>query len=69
MVMTDKEKTEYYSGVRGAATYILLGKKEPPIAAPELAQRYQLDIAMVNADIDALVQFEKHKAGGVFEVK
>ncbi|MGB8644798.1 MAG: hypothetical protein WCF84_06145 [Anaerolineae bacterium] len=67
--MDDKEHTEYYAQVRGAATYILLGKKNPPIASPELAQAYHLDLAMVNADIDALVQFEKHKVGGVFEAK
>ena len=67
--MDDTERTDYYQYVRGAATFILLGKKNPPIASPELAQRYRLDLAMVNADIDAIVQFERHKVGGVFEVK
>lgn len=67
--MDDREHTEYYSYVRGAATYILLGKKNPPIASVELARLYQLDLATVNADIDAIVQFERHKQGGVFEVK
>ncbi len=67
--MDDTEQTDYYKYVRGAATFILLGKENPPIASPELAQLYQLDLEMVNADIDAIVQFERHKVGGVFEAK
>ncbi len=66
--MNDKEKTEYDSYVRGAATFVLLGKKNP-LTSAELAQLYHLDVATVNADIDAIVQHERHKPGGVFEAR
>ncbi len=64
--MNDKEKTEYDSYVRGAATFVLVGQKNP-LTAAELAQLFHLDVATVNADIDAIVQYERHKPGGVFE--
>ncbi len=66
--MNDKEKTEYDSYVRGAATFVLLGKKNP-LTSAELAQLYQLDVETVNADIDAIVQYERRKPGGVFETR
>lgn len=66
--MDDKELKEYRGLVRGAATYILLGDNNPPIDALELVRVYKLDLAIVNADIDAIVQRERHKVGGVFEV-
>ncbi len=66
--MNDQEKTEYDSYVRGAATFVLVGKKNPFTAA-ELARLYQLDVEKVNADIDAIVQYERQKPGGVFEAR
>lgn len=66
--MDSQQQKEYQSLVRGAATYILLGDKNPPVDALELVQTYKLDLATVNADIDAIVQRERHKVGGVFEV-
>lgn len=65
--MEMQSEIEYRSLVRGAATYILLGDKNPPIDALELARTYHLDLAVVEADIDAIVQRERHKVGGVFE--
>ncbi len=65
--MNDKEKTEYDSYVRGAATFILVGNKNPPLSSAELARLYQIDIETVNADIDAIVRYERQKPGGVFE--
>ena len=65
--MNNEQQKEYHSLVRGAATHILLGTKNPPIDALELVRIYQLDSATVNADIDAIVQSERHKVGGVFE--
>jgi hypothetical protein len=65
--MTSEEQKKYRSLVRGAATYILLGDNDPPIDARELVQTFQLDLTTVNADIDAIVQRERHKVGGVFE--
>lgn len=66
--MDSQQQKEYRSLVRGAATYILLGDKNPPIAAPEIVRTFGLDRAIVNADIDAIVQSERRKVGGVFEV-
>ena len=66
----DKEKQQsYHAPVRGAATYILLGQQNPPIGAAELASLYELDLATVTADSEAIVQSERHKVGGVFEVE
>ena len=65
--MNNEEQKKYRSLVRGAATYILLGDKNPPIEALELVRTYKLDLATVNADIDAIVQYERRKVGGVFE--
>ncbi len=65
--MDDEEQGEYLAHVRGAATYILLGEKNPPIAAADLARIYNLSLAAVSADIDAIVQSRKNKTGGVFE--
>lgn len=66
--MDSQQQKEYRSLVRGAATYILLGDKNPPIEALEIVQTFNLDLASVNADIDAIVQSERRKVGGVFEV-
>lgn len=65
--MDGTEEKEYRAHVRGAATYILLGQKDPPMHALELVRIYKLDLATVTADIDAIVQYERHKVGGVFE--
>ena len=66
--MNNQEQKEYRALVRGAATYILLGDNDPPIDARELVRIYKLDPAVVDADIDAIVQRERHKVGGVFEI-
>ncbi|HEX9075925.1 MAG TPA: hypothetical protein VF932_09105 [Anaerolineae bacterium] len=65
--MNNEEQKEYRALVRGAATFILLGDKNPPIEALELVRTYKLDLAIVTADIDAIVQSERRKVGGVFE--
>ncbi len=65
--MNSEEQIEYRALVRGAATHVLLGTKNPPIEALELVRIYNLEPATVNADIDAIVQSERHKVGGVFE--
>jgi hypothetical protein len=67
--MDNDEQNEYRAHVRGAATFILLGQKNPPMDAPELVRLYHLDLATASADIDAIVVRERHKVGGVFEVK
>lgn len=66
--MNNEEQSLYRAHVRGAATFILLGQKDPPIDAREIVRLYQLDLETVSADIDAIVQRERHKVGGVFEV-
>lgn len=65
---SDQEK-EYYSLVRGVATYILLGQTNPAITASELVRTFNLTIERVNADIAAIVASEHHKVGGVFEAQ
>ena len=67
--MTTQEKKEYRGLIRGAATFILLGQQDPPIDAAEVARVYKLDLETVIADVDAIVQSERRKAGGVFENK
>jgi hypothetical protein len=67
--MDNEKQGEYRAHVRGAATFILLGQKNPPMDAAELVRLYRLDLATVSADVDAIVQRERHKVGGVFEVK
>ena len=67
--MNTEEQNDYRSHVRGAATYILLGQKNPPMSPSEVAKIYKLDLATVSADVDAIVQSEKLKVGGVFESK
>lgn len=67
--MDNEEQSLYRAHVRGAATFILLGQKDPPMDAAELVRLYRLDLATVSADIDAIVVREHHKVGGVFEVK
>lgn len=61
------EQSEYRAHVRGAATYILLGQQDPPISAMKVAEIYKLDLENVTADVDAVVQSERAKVGGVFE--
>jgi hypothetical protein len=65
--MTSEEQKEYRTLVRGAATYVLLGSKYPPMSVLELVRLYKLDPAIVSADVEAIVQSELSKAGGVFE--
>ncbi len=65
--MDIEQPNEYRSHVRGAATFILLGQRDPPMDAQELMRLYKLDLMTVTADIDAIVQSERHKIGGVFE--
>jgi hypothetical protein len=67
-MMDSEQQKEYRSHVRGAATFILLGQKDPPMNALELVRRYNVDLETVTADIDAIVQSEQHKVGGAFEV-
>ena len=67
--LTSEEQSQYRAHVRGAATFILLGQKNPPIDALELVRLYRLDLATVSADIDAIVERERNKPDGVFGVK
>jgi hypothetical protein len=67
--MNTQEQIEYRAHVRGAATYVLLGQKNPPISPLQVAEIHKVDLATVNADVDAIVQGERHKVGGAFEVK
>ena len=67
--MNTEEQNEYRAHVRGAATFILLGQKNPPMSASIVAETYKLDLATATADIDAIVQSERLKVGGVFEAK
>ncbi|HZQ07480.1 MAG TPA: hypothetical protein VFD70_12945 [Anaerolineae bacterium] len=63
-----ERQNEYRAHVRGAATFILLGQPAPPMDALELVRLYNLDLTTVTADINAIVESERHKVGGVFEV-
>lgn len=65
--MNDEQQQKYRAYVRGAATFLLLGKKDMPVTVAELVQTFDVDTATVNADIDAIVQSERHKIDGVFE--
>lgn len=65
--MTEQQQHDYQSHVRGAATWILLGKTETLMDAAELVRLYGVDLATVTADINAIVQAEHAKAGGIFE--
>lgn len=66
--MDEQQQQEYRAHVRGAATFILLGHRDPPMNAAELVRLYDVNLATVTADIDAIVNTERHKSGGVFEV-
>lgn len=66
--MTEEQQQAYRAHVRGAATFILLGKTDAPMNAAELVRLYHLDLRTVSADIDAIVERERHKTGGVFEL-
>ena len=66
--MDSENKQEYQALCRGAATYILLGNNmDLGMTAEEIASVYAIDPATVREDIDAIVQTERHKSGGVFE--
>lgn len=67
--MDETTLQNYHAHVRGAATFILLGQKNPPVDAQRVAQWYHLDEAIVQKDIDTIVESERHKLNGVFEVK
>ncbi len=67
--MDPELEKEYRAHVRGAATFILLGKRDAPMNAAELVRLYPVDLMTVTADINAIVEDERHKAGGVFEVE
>jgi hypothetical protein len=67
--MNPELQNKYRAHVRGAATFILLGKHDAPMNALELMRLYSVDLMTVTADINAIVESERHKAGGVFEVK
>lgn len=67
--MTSQEQKEYRGLIRGAAAFILRGKQDPPIDAAAVARVYKLDLETVIADVDAIVQSERRKTGGVFETK
>ena len=47
--MNSEVQNEYRSHVRGAATFILLGQKDPPMDAAELVRLYQLDLETVSS--------------------
>ncbi len=66
--MDELEEKQYHSWVRGAATFILLKHPNPPMDAQTIAQKYTLELHQVAADIDAIVQSEHAKVGGVFEL-
>lgn len=66
--MNEQQQQEYRAHVRGAATFILLGHKDAPMNAAELVRLYNLNLETVNADINTIVEGERHKVGGVFEV-
>lgn len=66
--MDSTQEKEYRELVRGVATYLLLGKSHPLMEPLTLANQFALDVANVNADIDAIVQTEHTKVGGVFEI-
>ncbi len=65
--MDSESQTEYRALVRGAATWVLVGKKNLATEALTLANLYHLDPATVRAEIDAIVQAEHRKKDGVFE--
>lgn len=65
--MNAKQTQEYHSFIRGAATYILLNQKDPPMDAQKIAALCAVDLDTINAEIDLIVQAEHHKVGGVFE--
>ena len=65
--MDNETQNEYRSLVRGAATWILVGKKNLATEALELANLYHLDPTTVRADLEAIVRAERDKKGGVFE--
>jgi len=67
--MDSEIEKQYRSHVRGAATFILLGQNDGPMNALEVNRLYDVDLETVRADIDAIVQSERHKVGGVFELK
>lgn len=67
--MDEQQLTQYRAHVRGAATFILLGRHDDaPMNAAKLMELYPVDFETVTADIDAIVSSERHRAGGVFEL-
>lgn len=67
--MDPELQNEYRAHVRGAATFILLGRQDAPMNALELTRLYPVDLMTATADINAIVESERHKAGGVFEAE
>lgn len=65
--MTEQQSVAYQSHVRGAATWILLGKVDAAMNAEALVRIYGVNLTTAIADIDAIVQAERAKVGGVFE--
>ncbi|MCL5951363.1 MAG: hypothetical protein M1132_06520 [Chloroflexi bacterium] len=61
--MDSQEQKEYRALVRGAATYILLGDKNPPTNALELVRIYNLDPAIMNADTGVLRESWRSQQG------
>ena len=66
--MDEQQMAMYRAHVRGAATFILLGRQDAPMNAAKLMELYPVDFQTVTADIDAIVSSERHKVGGVFEL-
>jgi hypothetical protein len=67
--MNNDQENEYRGLVRGAATWVLLGKSDGVTDEADLARVYDLDVAKVRADVDAIIKSEHEKVDGVFEVK
>ena len=67
--MNNDQETEYRKLVRGAATWVLLGKSDGVTDEADLARDYDLDVSTVKADVDAIIKSEHDKVDGVFEVK
>ena len=67
--MDTENQTQYDALCRGAATYILLGNNNDlGMTVEEIASLYAVAPATVREDIEKIVQIERHKVGGVFEI-
>ena len=68
--MDTEQMKEYRALCRGTATYILLGgHSDHGMTIEEIAVRFAMDPSTVLADVNRIVSDERHKRGGVFEMK